>query len=137
MPFWTKVAVCCLYVHGDCRCGVHLDADKVRVLPGTFGPDLLSRVLRDAVQALVDAARQPKQMFAILRTRHGDGDVVVRGSFFSLFFFLFGTVLFFTDLDSNEELLRSTRIRFCFFSSFFNVRVINTSVSCPYCDAGY
>lgn len=119
LPFWTKVAVCCLYVHGDCRCGVHLDADKVRVLPGTFGPDLLSRVLRDAVQALVDAARQPKQMFAILRTRHGDGDVVVRGSFFSLFFFPFWNSTFLYRLRQQRGAVTFNSNQILLFFFFF------------------
>ena len=48
-------------------------------MPQIIGPGLLSRVLRDTVQGLVDAAVLIKQTFSILRTRQGDGDVVIRG----------------------------------------------------------
>ena len=71
-----------IYVNSSCCCGSHVDADRLRssVPKGRFGPASLSRVLRDAVQSLVDAAVNPKQMFSILRTRHGDGDVVIRSN---------------------------------------------------------
>ncbi len=48
-------------------------------MPQIIGPGLLNRVLRDTVQGLVDSAVQIKQTFSILRTRQGDGDVVIRG----------------------------------------------------------
>ena len=48
-------------------------------MPQIIGPGLLNRVLRDTVQGLVDAAVDIKQTFSMLRTRQGDGDVVIRG----------------------------------------------------------
>ena len=68
-----------IYINRSCACGPHLNPEKVRALSSVFGPGQLSRVLRDVVQALIDVSLQPKQMFSILKTRHGDGDVVVRG----------------------------------------------------------
>jgi hypothetical protein len=56
-----------------------LDPNKLRQLKRPLGPGTLSQVLRDTVQSLVDAALQTKQTFSILRTRQGDGDVVIRG----------------------------------------------------------
>lgn len=51
----------------------------MKKLPNVVGPGLLSRVLRDAVQGLVDSAQQAKQTFSVLRNRQGDGDAVIRG----------------------------------------------------------
>ena len=62
-----------------CNCGSHLDANKLRQLPRPIGPGTLSQVLKETVQGLVDAAVKTKQTFSILRTRQGDGDVIIRG----------------------------------------------------------
>lgn len=45
----------------------------------SIGPGTLSEILRKTVQALIDASLNPKQTFSVLRTRQGDGDVVVHG----------------------------------------------------------
>lgn len=68
-----------VYINRLCNCGPHLDSSKVQKLPRLIGPGTLSQVLRETVQGLVDAALQTKQTFSILRTRQGDGDIVIRG----------------------------------------------------------
>lgn len=60
-----------------CWCGPYLDATKVAELPLQFGPGTMSRVLREAVQSLVDCALDQKQIFGMLR--QGDGKVVITG----------------------------------------------------------
>lgn len=72
-----------VYIRQSCECGPHLDPIKMRRLSSSFGPGPISRVLRDVVQGLVDAATQTKQTFSVLRTRQGDGDVVIRGTILS------------------------------------------------------
>ncbi len=62
-----------------CSCGPHLEPNKVKQLPRPIGPGTPSEVLKETVQGLIDAALKPKQTFSILRTRQGDGDVVIRG----------------------------------------------------------
>lgn len=69
----------CIYINRSCHCGSHLEPSKVRQLPKTIGPGSLSEVLREVVQGLVNASLQTKQTFSILRTRQGDGDVIIRG----------------------------------------------------------
>ena len=72
--------VASIYINAACYSGPHLDAAKIRALARVVGPDELSRVLRDTVQGIVDCARITKNVFAILRARRGDGDVVIRGT---------------------------------------------------------
>ena len=72
--------VATIFINSACFCGPNLDASKILQMPQIIGPGLLNRVLRDTVQGLVDAAVHIKQTFSILRTRQGDGDVVIRGS---------------------------------------------------------
>ncbi|XP_057373820.1 polycomb protein Scm-like [Daphnia carinata] len=74
----TAVSV---YVNGMCNCGPHLDPSKVKRLPRLIGPGTLSHVLRETVQGIVDAALQTKQTFSILRTRQGDGNIVIRAKY--------------------------------------------------------
>lgn len=74
----------CIHINRSCHCGSHLDPNKVKQLPKTIGPESLSEVLREIVQGLVDASLQTKQTFSILRTRQGDGDVVIRGILLSV-----------------------------------------------------
>ena len=76
-----------IYIRKLCECGPFLDRSKMRQLADTIGPGQISRVLRDSVQGLIDAATQTKNTFSILRNRQGDGDVVIRGAQLLLLFF--------------------------------------------------
>lgn len=64
-----------------CDCGPHLEHNKIRLLPKTVGPGTMTELLQKTVQCIVDAAKETKQTFSILRTRQGDGEVLVRGMF--------------------------------------------------------
>ncbi|RZF46271.1 hypothetical protein LSTR_LSTR015188 [Laodelphax striatellus] len=68
-----------VYVNPGCYCGPYLDPRKVCQLPMQFGPGAISRVLRESVQSLVDAALDQKQIFGMLR--QGDGKVIITASF--------------------------------------------------------
>lgn len=69
-------AVVCVYLNAGCRCGALLDTAKVGQLPVQFGPSSLHRVLREAVQALVDCARgEEKAVFD--RLTGGKGKVII------------------------------------------------------------
>ncbi|KAF4521426.1 hypothetical protein B566_EDAN010583 [Ephemera danica] len=63
----------------NCMCGPYLDPRKVAALPSHFGPGNVTRVLRECVQALVDAALDQKQVFNLLRP--GDGKCYITASF--------------------------------------------------------
>ncbi|XP_046440517.1 polycomb protein SCMH1-like [Daphnia pulex] len=76
-----EAAIVSIYVNHSCNCGSHLDPNKIRQLKRSIGPGTPSQVLRDTVQGLVDAALQTKQTFSILRTRQGDGDVIIRAKY--------------------------------------------------------
>ena len=78
---WTAFLLV-IYINPQCNCGPHLQRDKIKQLPRSFGPGTLSQVLGAVVQSLIDASLQTKQTFSILRTRQGDGETVVRGNDF-------------------------------------------------------
>ncbi|XP_043220789.1 polycomb protein SCMH1-like isoform X1 [Amphibalanus amphitrite] len=63
----------CVYVNHGCTCGPYLDGSRVTQLPERFGPGNLNRVLRECVQACVDAAQRPVKVLGLLPT--GDGKV--------------------------------------------------------------
>ncbi|CAB3371844.1 Hypothetical predicted protein [Cloeon dipterum] len=59
-----------------CKCGPFLDAKKIAQFPSHFGPGNVSRVLKESIQALVDAANDPRQVYGMLR--QGEGKVFIR-----------------------------------------------------------
>ena len=67
----------CVYVNHGCTCGPYLDGSRVAQLPERFGPGNLNRVLRECVQACVDAALRPVKVLGLLPT--GDGKVHITG----------------------------------------------------------
>ena len=67
----------CVYVNHGCTCGPYLDSGRVAQLPERFGPGNLNRVLRECVQACVDAAQRPVKVLGLLTT--GDGKVHITG----------------------------------------------------------
>ena len=64
-----------VYVNHECSVGPYLGS--VRELPVRFGPGSLNRVLREAVQALVDCAASPPTVAAMLPS--GTGKVIIQG----------------------------------------------------------
>lgn len=73
-------AAVCVLVNRSCSAGPYLRAQRVARLPARFGPGHLSRVLRECVQAFVDAARRPHQVLALLPTGRGKAIVTASGS---------------------------------------------------------
>ena len=69
----------CVYVNHGCTCGPYLDPRKVANLPDVFNGKNITRVVRESVQAIVDAALDQKQIFGLLR--QGEGKVVITGEF--------------------------------------------------------
>jgi hypothetical protein len=67
----------CIFVNHGCSCGPYLDPRKVANLPMVFNGKSISRVLKECVQSLVDAALDQKQIFGLLR--QGEGRVVITG----------------------------------------------------------
>jgi Protein of unknown function (DUF3588). len=67
----------CIFVNHGCSCGPYLDPRKVANLPMVFNGKRISRVLKECVQSLVDAALDQKQIFGLLR--QGEGRVVITG----------------------------------------------------------
>ena len=63
------------------QAGPLLDSSKVSNMPEAFGPGPLHRVLREAVQHLVDAAIDQRTVFECLKSRQGDGKVIITASF--------------------------------------------------------
>ena len=61
--------------------GPLLDSVKVSNLPEAFGPGPMHRVLREAVQHLVDAALDQRTVFECLKSKAGDGKVIITASF--------------------------------------------------------
>ncbi|XP_054272651.1 polycomb protein Scm [Macrosteles quadrilineatus] len=72
-------ATATLHVNRQCSCGPYLDPSKVTQLPTQFGPDLVSHVVRESVQSLVNCAFDQKQIFGMLR--QGDSQVEITASF--------------------------------------------------------
>jgi hypothetical protein len=66
-----------MFVNHGCSCGPYLDPRKVTNLPMVFNGKSISRVLKECVQSLVDAALDQKQIFGLLR--QGEGRVVITG----------------------------------------------------------
>ena len=61
--------------------GPLLDSVKVSNLPEAFGPGPMHRVLREAVLHLVDAALDQRTVFECLKSKAGDGKVIITASF--------------------------------------------------------
>ncbi|KAJ9585032.1 hypothetical protein L9F63_020623, partial [Diploptera punctata] len=74
-----KQAAVCVFVNHGCTCGPYLDPRKVASLPEVFTGKSITRVLRECVQAVVDAALDQKQIFGLLR--QGEGRVVISASY--------------------------------------------------------
>lgn len=69
----------CVFVNHGCMCGPYLDPRKVSELPVTYSAKSINRLVRECVQALVDAALDQKQIFGLLR--QGEGRVIITASF--------------------------------------------------------
>ncbi|XP_013401178.1 polycomb protein Scm isoform X2 [Lingula anatina] len=69
----------CVYVNQSCKCGPHLNSKKISQLPAYFGPGSIKRVLREAVQAVVDCANNEKTVFNTIQG--GSGNMVVTAIF--------------------------------------------------------
>ena len=67
----------CIYVNPGCNCGSLLSPNKVSQLPIQFGPGSIHRVLREAIQALVDCSHNEKSVFTLLK--EGNGKVIIQG----------------------------------------------------------
>ncbi|XP_037804727.1 polycomb protein SCMH1-like isoform X1 [Penaeus monodon] len=65
-----------VYVNHGCTCGPYLDSGRVSELPVQFGPGSLNRVVRESVQALVDAAPDPRAVTSLLP--RGNGKVIIK-----------------------------------------------------------
>ncbi|XP_064081606.1 polycomb protein SCMH1-like isoform X2 [Macrobrachium nipponense] len=65
-----------VHVNHGCTCGPYLDAGRVAELPLQFGPGSLNRVVRESVQALIDAAPDPRAVSALLP--QGNGKVIIK-----------------------------------------------------------
>ena len=63
------------------QAGPLLDPSKVSNLPEAFGPGPMHRVLRESVQHLVDAALDQRTVFECLKSKQGDGKVIITASF--------------------------------------------------------
>ena len=56
------------YVNQTCRCGPMLNQTRIIRLPLHYGPGVVSRTLKKIIQALVDSAINPAQVFNNLVT---------------------------------------------------------------------
>lgn len=65
-----------VYVNHGCTCGPYLDSSRVGELPLQFGPGSLNRVVRESIQALVDAAPDPRTVTSLLP--QGTGKVIIK-----------------------------------------------------------
>lgn len=65
-----------VYVNHGCTCGPYLDSSRVGELPLQFGPGSLNRVVRESIQALVDAAPDPRAVTSLLP--QGTGKVIIK-----------------------------------------------------------
>ncbi|XP_068222661.1 polycomb protein Scm isoform X2 [Palaemon carinicauda] len=65
-----------VHVNHGCTCGPYLDAGRVAELPLQFGPGSLNRVVRESIQALIDAAPDPRAVSALLP--QGNGKVIIK-----------------------------------------------------------
>nr|XP_045618397.1 polycomb protein Scm-like isoform X3 [Procambarus clarkii] len=65
-----------VHVNHGCTCGPYLDSGRVGELPLQFGPGSLNRVVRESVQALVDASPDPRTVTSLLP--HGNGKVIIK-----------------------------------------------------------
>eukprot|EP00073_Rattus_norvegicus_P041826 XP_008771438.1 PREDICTED: sex comb on midleg-like protein 2 isoform X1 [Rattus norvegicus] len=75
-PSKIVMSTVCVYInkHGDC--GPYLDPQKVRQLPNHFGPGPVNVILRRTVQACVDCAIQPKDVFLFLKPDNRGGEMI-------------------------------------------------------------
>ncbi|XP_050691499.1 polycomb protein SCMH1-like isoform X2 [Eriocheir sinensis] len=67
-----------VYVNHGCTCGPYLDSSRVGELPLQFGPGSLNRVVRESIQALVDAAPDTRTVTSLLP--QGTGKVIIKTS---------------------------------------------------------
>ncbi|XP_031431058.1 sex comb on midleg-like protein 2 isoform X3 [Clupea harengus] len=73
----SVVSTVCVYVNKHGNCGSHLDRKQVQRLPDHFGPGPVNVIMKQAVQACVDCAYQPKVLLGCLQG-HSDGEEVVK-----------------------------------------------------------
>ncbi|KAG7169610.1 Polycomb protein SCMH1-like [Homarus americanus] len=67
-----------VHVNHGCTGGPYLDNSRVGELPLQFGPGSLNRVVRESVQALADAAPDPRAVTSLLP--HGNGKVIIKST---------------------------------------------------------
>lgn len=68
------VCVCfavCVYINHGCHCGHALVSHRVAQLPQKFGPSSICRVLRQAVQGLVNCSAGGDSVFSHIPDGHG------------------------------------------------------------------
>lgn len=68
----------CVYVNHGCDCGPTLVPSRVARLPLHFGPTAIRRVLRHALQSIIDCAANPNAVFGLLQ--EGSGRIVISGA---------------------------------------------------------
>ncbi|XP_052027270.1 sex comb on midleg-like protein 2 isoform X37 [Apodemus sylvaticus] len=75
-PSKIVMSTVCVYInkHGDC--GPYLDPQKVQQLPSHFGPGPVNVILRQIVQACVDCAIVPKDVFLLLKPDNRGGEMI-------------------------------------------------------------
>ena len=66
----------CVYVNSGCFCG-NLSIRKVKTLPSKFGPNRLSLVLSETVQAVINASSDERKVYNLVK--EGSGKVSVSG----------------------------------------------------------
>ncbi|KAG8179438.1 hypothetical protein JTE90_026333 [Oedothorax gibbosus] len=64
------------YINHGCTSGPYLNPRRILNLPVKFGPGSLNRVLREAVQSLIDSAENKKDVFNLLKK--GNGKVLIK-----------------------------------------------------------
>lgn len=67
------------YVNQTCRCGPLLNQTRIIRLPLHYGPGVVSRMLKKIIQALVDSAVNPAQIFNNLVTSASSSTITGKG----------------------------------------------------------
>ncbi|XP_067243324.1 polycomb protein SCMH1 isoform X3 [Chanodichthys erythropterus] len=70
------VSTVCVYVNKHGNSGPHLDRKLLLQLPDHFGPGPVNTVLQHSVQACVDCAFQPKDLFSFLQSQSDGGEII-------------------------------------------------------------
>ncbi|XP_026275428.1 polycomb protein SCMH1 isoform X1 [Frankliniella occidentalis] len=66
-----------VYVNRTCKIGPYLDRESVQSMQPVFGPGVVSRVLRNCIQSLVDAASNRAAVYGVLRQGQGKVHITV------------------------------------------------------------